>query len=141
MVVEDNDILRRVMSQLLQKLGYKSSQVVLCSNGQEALDYYRSRAPKDFDIDLVLMDCWMPIMNGIDATRLILDMFPQGIKRHPGIKPDIVAITADNLPANLAKAQNSGMRGYMVKPIKLNDLQRVIEECAEGNWIMKKLAT
>ena len=141
MVVEDNEILRRVMSQLLRKLGYKSSQVVLCSNGQESVDYYRSRRPKDFDIDLILMDCWMPIMDGIDATRLILDLFPQGLKRHPGVKPDIVAITADNMPANLAKAQNCGMRGYMVKPIKLNDLQRVIEECAEGNWIMKKLAT
>ena len=141
MVVEDNQILKRVMFQLLQKLGYKSSQVVLCSNGQEAVDYYRSRDSKDFDIDLILMDCWMPIMDGIDATRLILDMFPQGLKKHPGIKPDIVAITADNLPANLAKAQHSGMRGYMVKPIKLNDLQRVVEECAEGNWIMKKLST
>ena len=140
MVVEDNEILRRVMAQLLQKLGYKSSQLVLCCNGQEAVDYFRARAPKDFDIDLILMDCWMPIMDGIDATRLILDMFPQGMKKYPGVKPDIVAITADNLPANLVKTQNSGMRGYMVKPIKLNDLQRVVEEYAEGNWIMKKLA-
>ena len=141
MVVEDNAILRRVMSQLLQKLGYKSSQMVLCNNGQEAVDYFRSRTPKEFDIDLILMDCWMPIMDGIDATRVILDMFPSDLKKFPGVKPDIVAITADNLPANLAKTEDSGMRGYMVKPIKLNDLQRVVEECAEGNWIMKKLAT
>jgi CheY-like chemotaxis protein len=140
MVVEDNAILRRVMSQLLQKLGYKSSQMVLCNNGQEAVDYFRTRTPKEFDIDLVLMDCWMPIMDGLDATRLILDMFPTDLKKFPGVKPDIVAITADNLPANLAKTEDSGMRGYMVKPIKLNDLQRVVEECAEGNWILKKLA-
>lgn len=141
MVVEDNALLRRVMSQLLQKLGYKLSQMVLCNNGQEAVDYFRTRTPKEFDIDLILMDCWMPIMNGIDATRLILDMFPADLKKFPGVKPDIVAITADNLPANLTKTEDSGMRGYMVKPIKLNDLQRVVEECAEGNWIMKKLAT
>jgi len=140
MVVEDNAILRRVMSQLLQKLGYKSSQMVLCNNGQEAVDYFRTRTPKEFDIDLILMDCWMPIMDGLDATRLILDMFPTDLKKFPGVKPDIVAITADNLPANLAKTEDSGMRGYMVKPIKLNDLQRVVEECAEGNWILKKLA-
>jgi CheY-like chemotaxis protein len=55
-------------------------------------------------------------------------------KRFPGIKPDIVAITADALPANLERSQKAGMRGYMVKPIKLNDLQRVVEESAEGNW-------
>jgi len=137
MVVEDNEILRRLMAQLLEKLGYQSSQIVLCNNGQEAVDYFRRRAPKEYDIDLILMDCWMPIMDGIDATRLILDMFPSG-QKHLGVKPDIVAITADNLPANLAKTEDSGMRGYMVKPIKLHDLQRVVEECAEGNWVMKK---
>ena len=140
MVVEDNEMLRRVMFQLLQKLGYKSPHIVLCSNGQEAVDYFRNRPPKDFDINLVLMDCWMPIMDGMDATKLILDMFPLEMKRFPGIKPDIVAVTADNLPANLERAEDSGMRGYMVKPVKLNDLQRIVEECAEGNWIMKKLA-
>lgn len=139
MVVEDNEILRRVMAQLLEKLGYTSSQVVLCNNGQEAVDYFRLRAPKNYDIDLILMDCWMPIMDGLDATRQILDMFPTNTKRYPGIKPDIVAITADNLPDNLQKTESSGMRGYMVKPIKLNDLQRVVEECAEGNWVMKKI--
>jgi signal transduction histidine kinase/AmiR/NasT family two-component response regulator len=141
MVVEDNHILRRVMSQLLEKLGYKPSQIVLCTNGKEAVDYFTARAPKDHDIDLILMDCWMPVMNGLDATQQILDMFPQNNKRYPGIKPDIVAITADNLPESLAKAETSGMRGYMVKPIKLNDLQRVVEECAEGNWIMNKLSS
>lgn len=140
MVVEDNEILRRVMVQLLEKLGYHSSQVVTCNNGQEAVDYFRNRAPRDRDIDLILMDCWMPILDGLDATRQILDMFPANVKKYPGIKPDIVAITADNLPENLAKTEDSGMRGYMVKPIKLNDLQRVVEECAEGNWFMKKIA-
>jgi CheY-like chemotaxis protein len=138
MVVEDNEILRRVMAQLLEKLGYTSSQIVLCNNGLESVDYFRLRAPKDHDIDLILMDCWMPVMDGLDATRQILEMFPTNLKRYPGIKPDIVAITADNLPDNLQKTETSGMRGYMVKPIKLNDLQRVVEECAEGNWIMKK---
>lgn len=140
MVAEDNDMLRKLMAQLLEKLGYKSSQVVLCNNGKEAVDYFRTRSPKEYDIDLILMDCWMPIMDGIDATKQILDLFPADVKRYPGIKPDIVAITADNLPDNLAKAENSGMRGYMVKPIKLNDLQRVVEECAEGNWVIRKLA-
>jgi CheY-like chemotaxis protein len=140
MVAEDNDMLRKLMAQLLEKLGYKSSQVVLCNNGKEAVDYFRTRNPKEYDIDLILMDCWMPIMDGLDATKQILDLFPADVKRYPGIKPDIVAITADNLPDNLARAENSGMRGYMVKPIKLNDLQRVVEECAEGNWVMKKLA-
>lgn len=141
MVAEDNEMLRKLMAQLLEKLGYKSSQVVLCNNGQEAVDYFKTRNPKEYDIDLILMDCWMPIMDGLDATKQILDLFPANLKRYPGIKPDIVAITADNLPENLAKTENSGMRGYMVKPIKLNDLQRVVEECAEGNWVMKKLAT
>jgi CheY-like chemotaxis protein len=141
MVAEDNEMLRKLMAQLLEKLGYKSSQVVLCNNGQEAVDYFRTRNPKEYDIDLILMDCWMPIMDGLDATKQILDLFPANSNRHPGIKPDIVAITADNLPDNLAKTEDSGMRGYMVKPIKLNDLQRVVEECAEGNWVMKKLAT
>jgi len=112
--------------------------VVLCNNGQEAVDYFRTRPPRDHDIDLILMDCWMPIMDGIDATRIILDMFPSDLRKYPGIKPDIVAVTADNLPTNLEKTGNSGMRGYMVKPIKLNDLQRVVEECAEGNWIIRK---
>jgi signal transduction histidine kinase/AmiR/NasT family two-component response regulator len=141
MVVEDNSILRRVLSQLLEKLGYKTSQIVLCSNGKEAVDYYLTRDPQDCDIDLILMDCWMPVMNGHDATQHILEMFPRNVKRYQGIKPDIVAITADNLPASLAKAESSGMRGYMVKPVKLNDLQRVVEECAEGNWIMNRLAS
>jgi CheY-like chemotaxis protein len=138
MIVEDNDILRKLMASLLQKLGYEPANLVLCSNGQEAVDYFVSRSPKDYDVDLILMDCWMPVMDGIDATRKILEMFPvaglSSKKRFPGIKPDIVAITADALPANLERSQKAGMRGYMVKPIKLNDLQRVVEESAEGNW-------
>ena len=142
MIVEDNEILRKLMASLLQKLGYEPANLVLCSNGQEAVDYFCSRPPQDFDIDLILMDCWMPVMDGIDATRHILEMFPpagpSSKKKYPGIKPDIVAITADALPANLERAQKAGMRGYMVKPIKLNDLQRVVEESAEGNWLMKK---
>ena len=142
MIVEDNYILRKVMASLLQKLGYEPANLVLCSNGKEAVDYFCSRSPQDFDIDLILMDCWMPVMDGIDATRRILEMFPttaqSSKKKYQGIKPDIVAITADALPENLERAQKAGMRGYMVKPIKLNDLQRVVEESAEGNWLMKK---
>ena len=142
MIVEDNYILRQLMASLLHKLGYEPENLVLCSNGKEAVDYFCCRSPQDFDIDLILMDCWMPVMDGIDATRHILEMFPpagpSSKKKYPGIKPDIVAITADALPANLERAQKAGMRGYMVKPIKLNDLQRVVEESAEGNWLMKK---
>ena len=71
-------------------------------------------------IDVVLMDLWMPLMDGYEATERILGMGDQA--------PTVLAVTADVTDDALKRAAEVGMTGYMTKPYKLMDLQRLILE-------------
>ncbi|KAF2134136.1 hypothetical protein P153DRAFT_105140 [Dothidotthia symphoricarpi CBS 119687] len=123
LVVDDNSINRRVLVSMLSRLGYKN--VITAFNGNDAVELMRRNAlaPASEAIDVVLMDLWMPLLDGFQATELILDM--QELSS-TGRTPTILAVSADVTDAALEKAGKSGMQGFITKPFVTRDIVRLI---------------
>ncbi|KAF1929650.1 putative histidine kinase HHK17p [Didymella exigua CBS 183.55] len=123
LAVDDNAINRRVLQNMLNRLGYQN--VETACNGIDAIEvmHRNSFAPASEAIDLVLMDLWMPHLDGFQAATSILRM-PELINN--GRMPTILAVTADVTDAALDKAASSGMKGYVTKPFVTRDLVRLI---------------
>jgi two-component system sensor histidine kinase RpfC len=113
LVAEDNRTNQMVIVKSLERLGH-SAMVV--NNGEAALD----ALAKD-SFDLVLMDVNMPVMNGIEATKLYR-VFSLGQPHVP-----IVALTADATTDTWARCKEAGMDGYVTKPIEPVRLLDVID--------------
>ncbi|MEO5343458.1 MAG: PAS domain S-box protein [Gammaproteobacteria bacterium SHHR-1] len=106
LLVEDNEINQDVGQELLSQAGLR---VDLAENGALALERVReSQAHGGYD--LVLMDMQMPVMDGLSATRAILQL--------PGCADlPIVALTANALQGDRERCLQAGMKGYVAKPV------------------------
>ncbi|KAL1304961.1 hypothetical protein AAFC00_003869 [Neodothiora populina] len=127
LVAEDNKINRKLLVSMLRKFGYKTIHEAY--DGAEAV----RQMAKHGHVDVVLMDLWMPFMDGYEATEKILSMEygKNGVVNGKG-GPTVLAVTADVTNAALERAAKVGMKGFMTKPFKLMDLQRLIQEyCAK----------
>jgi CheY-like chemotaxis protein/nitrogen-specific signal transduction histidine kinase/HPt (histidine-containing phosphotransfer) domain-containing protein len=114
LMVDDEETNRIVMAETFRRSGV---EVVLAANGREAIELCRHNR-----FDLVFMDCQMPVIDGYEATRTILD---EG-KQHRRTTPPIVALTADATTAARKRCQEVGMVDYLVKPLDFNRLQQVL---------------
>jgi CheY-like chemotaxis protein len=114
LLVEDNEINRRVAVGLLRSRGH---QVVLAVNGQEAVD---TLADQEFDV--VLMDMQMPVMDGYEATAAI-----RRREHQIGGHIPIVAMTAEALKGDRERCLIAGMDDYVSKPINPTEMYRAIE--------------
>jgi signal transduction histidine kinase/CheY-like chemotaxis protein len=104
LLVEDNPVVRLVASIMLEQRGL---QVHECHDGAEAVAFLRQEA-----VDLVLMDCQMPVLDGFAATAQIRVLeAAQGMRRTP-----IVALTANALEGDAERCRAAGMDGYVTKP-------------------------
>ncbi|MFP4108214.1 MAG: PAS domain-containing protein [Desulfonatronovibrio sp.] len=116
LAAEDDPLNRIFIKTVLEKEGHK---VTLANNGKEAVEML-SRS----DFDCVLMDIQMPVMTGVEATRLI--------RSSPGLedKKDIpiIAVTAHTLTGDRESFLETGMNDYLAKPVTREDLQRVLKQ-------------
>jgi len=105
------------MRSLLSRLGH---QVVITTNGEEALESWLAAKSAGAPYDLVLMDIQMPELDGIEATKRIrVSEAAQGGHRTP-----ILALTANTLVEDRYACFEAGMDGFLVKPL---DREKLIE--------------
>ncbi|KAL8856992.1 MAG: hypothetical protein Q9178_006397 [Gyalolechia marmorata] len=146
LVAEDNKINRQLLVSMLSKLGY--ADIHEAYDGAEAVRQMSidRRARGEKPIDVVLMDLWMPTMDGYEATERILAMDRE--RRGKGTTPSqenedgrasrragvtVLAVSADVTDSALERASEVGMEGFMTKPYKLMDLERLIVEYCAGD--------
>ncbi|OQO09087.1 hypothetical protein B0A48_05978 [Cryoendolithus antarcticus] len=122
LVAEDNKINRKLLVSMLSKFGYTA--IHEAHDGAEAVKQMSIPRTEGKSVDIILMDLWMPLMDGYEATERILGMGLEEV----GKVPTVLAVTADVTDGALERAARVGMKGYMTKPFKLLDLQRLITE-------------
>ena len=118
LLAEDNLINQKLAVALLTKNGHR---VTVAVNGAEALKISTAT-----DFDLILMDLQMPVMDGLAATEAIRLREGETGKHVP-----IVAMTANALAGDRERCLESGMDGYVSKPIRVNELLAAIAECVK----------
>jgi CheY-like chemotaxis protein len=114
MVVEDNDVNRMIAREMLSSLGIN---VVEADDGQHALDQL-ARHP----VDLILMDCQMPVMDGYTASKEIRHRERQA----GGAHIPILALTANAFDEDTARAREAGMDAHLAKPYTRAQLQKML---------------
>ncbi|KAI1614642.1 hypothetical protein EDD37DRAFT_109941 [Exophiala viscosa] len=148
LVAEDNKINRKLLVSMLGKLGYKNVHEAF--DGREAVrimrELYGSNKTcsgtigrhANKKVDVVLMDLWMPEMDGYEATEHILAMFQNanGSNQDCTPAPIVLAVSADVTDEAINRATKTGMEGFMTKPYKLSDLQKLIVEfCIKSDGV------
>ncbi len=112
LVAEDNLVNQKLAARLLQQLGYSAD---IASNGKIACEMIQQK-----HYNLIFMDVHMPEMDGLEATRFIVNIFPSE-KR-----PKIIALTADAMSGDKEKCIDAGMDDYMSKPVRLDALKTML---------------
>jgi two-component system sensor histidine kinase RpfC len=114
LVADDNSTNRLVISKILERGGHSAHCV---ANGEDALDALERES-----FDLVIMDINMPVMTGIEATKLFRFTEP------PGSRTPVIALTADATPDVVAQTLEAGMDACLTKPVQPATLLRAVEE-------------
>ncbi len=115
LIVDDHEMIRNGLSSLLR--GEPDIHVVeMAQNGAEAVEICASK-----EIDVALMDIMMPIMNGVEATRLIKEKSPS---------TRILAVTINDEPRFIKEVLQAGASGYILKHSTKDEIIRAIKDVA-----------
>jgi len=109
LVADDNEINRKVIRTILEKLGYTCSEA---TTGLDTLNRYKS----DAEIDYIFMDVDMPEMSGLEASKAIRDLEADS-DTSSAIPTEIIAVTANVSDETRLACRRAGMNGYLEKPI------------------------
>lgn len=119
LIAEDNLINQKLIRNVFELLGYKTD---IAANGLEALE-----ALKRKNYNLIFMDIQMPEMNGYEATSIIVEHRKED-------RPIIIAMTANAMQGDKEKCKEVGMDDYVTKPMRVNDLIKVIQFWGEKTF-------
>jgi CheY-like chemotaxis protein len=114
LLAEDNTVNQRLATRLLEKRGHR---VTVANNGQEAISLLERSS-----FDLVLMDVQMPLIDGLEATRIIRKREKETRTHMP-----IVALTAHAIKGDEERCIEAGMDSYLAKPIRPEELDAVLQ--------------
>ncbi len=114
LIVEDNKVNQLFLEVILDKIGLT---IDIANDGKEAVELFKTTK-----YDLVLMDENMPIMNGIEATKKIIEIE----KQNKLIHTPIIAVTANGVKGDKQRFMEIGMDEYIVKPIDIKKLNEVL---------------
>ena len=118
LLAEDNRVNQKVAKRALERGGH---QVVVVDDGAQAV-----RATAEQSFDCVLMDLQMPEMDGTEATRAIRER-----ERETGDHLRIIALTANAMEGDREACLAAGMDDYLAKPLKLSELEAVLQRMIE----------
>jgi signal transduction histidine kinase/CheY-like chemotaxis protein len=117
LLAEDNLVNQKVFLKQLQNLGYQADAV---ANGQEVLELL-DKIP----YDLIFMDCQMPILDGLEATKEIRRRPVSSFAKHQ--QPVVIAITANAMKEDQKICLDAGMDDYLSKPVAKDKLAAMLE--------------
>jgi len=112
MVVDDSLLTSQKITQMLSQIGFEVVKV--CRNGTDAVFFYPVVMP-----DIVTMDITMPDMDGIEATKKILELDRNAL---------IVMVTSHGQEQMVLEALDAGAKGYVLKPFKADKLDATIRQ-------------
>ncbi|WP_041273178.1 response regulator [Desulforapulum autotrophicum] len=117
LLVDDNPVNQRMATIMLSKAGYK---VTSADNGRQTLELCRSSKER---FDLILMDIFMPEMDGFETTRQI-----RALEGDSGVRVPIVAFTANVLPLFKERCLVAGMDDFLTKPFRREDIFAAVKK-------------
>lgn len=129
LVVDDNEINQRVAAGILE---HYALDVHLASNGVKAIELLKHNP----DIQLILMDCQMPVMDGFSTT----DAIRRGDAGNHYKKVPIIAMTAGAMTGDREECLGAGMNDYLTKPIAPDELQGKVSLWLQARSAQKKTA-
>uniref|UniRef100_A0A7S1IRE9 histidine kinase n=1 Tax=Eutreptiella gymnastica TaxID=73025 RepID=A0A7S1IRE9_9EUGL len=103
---------------LQQRLQRKGVHVLTAGNGQQCVEQWQANT----HVDIILMDIWMPVMDGLEATKELRAM---------GVTVPIIGLTADYTTGIAKQALDAGMTEVQLKPISWNALERVVSKTGQ----------
>lgn len=117
LLAEDNEIFQRIAFWTFKKLGLACD---VASNGKEAYEMCQKK-----DYDLIMMDLQMPVMDGLDSTKMIRAFESESENNHKAI---IVALTANEITYLKDSCIEAGMDDFMEKPFQVEKLRLLIND-------------
>lgn len=112
LIVDDNDINRELMCEIMKIKGLKPD---CAANGLEAVELFRA-----YPYPLIFMDCQMPVMNGYEASKKIREI------ENGEVKTRIIALTGGSVDEDKEKCLEAGMDDFLAKPIDINTVFKFI---------------
>lgn len=116
-IVDDHEIFRNGLKMVINRF-HDTKIIAEASNGRDFLALLDKHTP-----DIILMDIEMPVMNGIDATKIALNTFPD-------LK--IIVLTMFNDEAYIQNMIDLGVKGFLIKNINKQDLNKAIQKVYNG---------
>ncbi|PRP89233.1 PAS/PAC sensor hybrid histidine kinase [Planoprotostelium fungivorum] len=110
LLAEDNEMNQRIFRRMLTNM---KTELTVVDNGKKAVDHVN-----EHHYDIILLDCMMPVMGGVEAMRHIRELVKNRKER-----PIVLALTADILPENRKNCLEAGMDDVLYKPITQKQLQ------------------
>lgn len=115
LVVDDSIIIRTKLTKMLEAIGH--TVVGEAENGLQAIQVFSETRP-----DLITMDITMPDMDGIEATRIIIDADPNA---------NILMLTSHTQKEIINEVIEAGAKGYVVKPVTQDKMEQRIKQIME----------
>jgi PAS domain S-box-containing protein len=122
LLAEDNIVNQRVAQLLLGGMGY---QIEIVENGQLALDAVAAANERGAPFDVVLLDVQMPVLDGLEASRRLCELYPGDTQR-----PWLIAMTANAMQGDREECLAAGMDDYLSKPIRAVGVGEALKRAA-----------
>lgn len=108
LIVDDAPTNRKIVHRMLRG---KFSHIDEAENGQEAVNKYVESVKQNHPYDVIMMDFLMPVMNGLESTKLI---------RTHGLSTVIIGVTGNGLQSDIDLFMEAGADGVMIKPLEIS---------------------